>query len=204
MTKIITDFYGQLFTTGTPSLTKIEELLQVVKPIVTEEMNSTLRKSFAAKEIRKAVFSMSTDKSLGLDGTEVDRGCSSIPFSDGFSSSSDDDGLSSKHQSEGSLLLPVSRKEPDTVTPSSVDPFVSLFAATFVASSLVEPATDPTAASTDVPDVALSAYSSSVVNHLIFKTWRRNIDLSYLKGVQTNLLEEVQLIENKEILSSQI
>lgn len=48
---------------------KIDELLIAVQPLVTQDMGKTLEESFTVKEIKKkALFSISADKSSGPDG----------------------------------------------------------------------------------------------------------------------------------------
>lgn len=51
-----------------PTVEKIDDLLIAVHPLVTDEMSRRLERAFTLKEIRKAVFSISTDKSPGPDG----------------------------------------------------------------------------------------------------------------------------------------
>ncbi|XP_074346736.1 uncharacterized protein LOC141685541 [Apium graveolens] len=66
--KIIQKFYQSLFTSSSPNVEKIEELLGAVNPIVTEEMNRKLEKDFSMKEVKNSVFSIAADKSPGPDG----------------------------------------------------------------------------------------------------------------------------------------
>lgn len=65
---IIQRFYEGLFTSSLPEMEKIDELLIAVKPLVTEEMGRSIEKGFTLEEVKNAVFSMSADKSPGLDG----------------------------------------------------------------------------------------------------------------------------------------
>uniref|UniRef100_A0A803QRF3 Endonuclease/exonuclease/phosphatase domain-containing protein n=1 Tax=Cannabis sativa TaxID=3483 RepID=A0A803QRF3_CANSA len=65
---ITKNYYSALFTSIMPTNESIEELLQVVEQVVTDDMNETLTKTFTLEEVQRAVFSMPADKSPGPDG----------------------------------------------------------------------------------------------------------------------------------------
>lgn len=60
-----------MFTSRVPAAEKIEELLVVVEPVVTEEMNKSLDRGFSIAENKKVVFSIFVDKSPGPDGMKA-------------------------------------------------------------------------------------------------------------------------------------
>ena len=64
----IQQFYENLFTSSSPTTEEIDECLTAVNPLVTEEMCRSLEVPFTMEEIKRAVFSMSADKSPGTDG----------------------------------------------------------------------------------------------------------------------------------------
>ena len=68
LSEIIKSFYDNLFASSQPAKERIEQLLAAVQPVVTEEMSRSLERGFTIEEIKKAVFSMSLDKSPGPDG----------------------------------------------------------------------------------------------------------------------------------------
>ncbi|XP_060968817.1 uncharacterized protein LOC115701983 [Cannabis sativa] len=65
---ITKNYYSALFTSIMPTNESIEELLQAVEQVVTDDMNETLTKTFTLEEVQRAVFSMPADKSPGPDG----------------------------------------------------------------------------------------------------------------------------------------
>uniref|UniRef100_A0A803QGA2 Reverse transcriptase domain-containing protein n=1 Tax=Cannabis sativa TaxID=3483 RepID=A0A803QGA2_CANSA len=65
---ITKSYYSALFTSIMPTNESIEELLQAVEQVVTDDMNETLTKTFTLEEVQRAVFSMPADKSPGPDG----------------------------------------------------------------------------------------------------------------------------------------
>lgn len=66
--EIFQRFYEKLFTSSAPAVEKIDDLLTAVNPLVTDEMARVLEKGFTIEEIKRAVFSISADKSPGADG----------------------------------------------------------------------------------------------------------------------------------------
>ncbi|KAM6598980.1 hypothetical protein CsatA_018589 [Cannabis sativa] len=68
MGNITKRYYTSLFTSIVSTVENIEDLVQAVGQVVTDEMNETLVKPFSLKEIEEAVFSMPADKSPGPDG----------------------------------------------------------------------------------------------------------------------------------------
>lgn len=61
--EIFQRFYENLSTLSLPAIEKIDKLLIVVHPPVTDEMSKSLEKGFMIEENKRAVFSISADKS---------------------------------------------------------------------------------------------------------------------------------------------
>ena len=59
-------FYQQLFTSSEPM--NLDEILEQIPTMVTEEMNSELLKEFIAEEVESALKQMAPLKSPGPDG----------------------------------------------------------------------------------------------------------------------------------------
>lgn len=66
--EIVKRFYENLFKSTLIEVEKIDVLLTAVQPMITEEMNRLLERTFSIKEIKDAVLSTSADKSPGMDG----------------------------------------------------------------------------------------------------------------------------------------
>ncbi|KAM6542742.1 hypothetical protein CsatB_007189 [Cannabis sativa] len=64
---IIESYYTFLFMSSYPSEEEIEAILSVVPCRVTSEMNNSFLLPFVENEVKEAVFSMPSDKSLGED-----------------------------------------------------------------------------------------------------------------------------------------
>ena len=63
---IIVGFYTRLFTSERPSTT--QGILEVIQPIVTEEMNTNLTRDFTKQEVNLALKEMAPLKAPGPDG----------------------------------------------------------------------------------------------------------------------------------------
>ena len=59
-------FYQKLFTSSEP--VNLDEILEKIPTMVTEEMNSELLKEFTAEEVENALKQMAPLKSPGSDG----------------------------------------------------------------------------------------------------------------------------------------
>ena len=65
-TKILVDFYANLFTTSNPQ--KLDSIMDGVQRVVTEEMNSKLTAIYTMEEVELAIKEMAPLKAPGLDG----------------------------------------------------------------------------------------------------------------------------------------
>ena len=65
-TKILVDFYANLFTTFNPQ--KLDSIMDGVQRVVTEEMNSKLTAIYTMEEVELAIKEMAPLKAPGLDG----------------------------------------------------------------------------------------------------------------------------------------
>ncbi|KAL0010592.1 hypothetical protein SO802_005700 [Lithocarpus litseifolius] len=63
---IAAKYFNNIFATSNPR--NMEEVLNVVDRVVTEEMNQSLLKPFVGDEVRQTLFQMHPSKSPGLDG----------------------------------------------------------------------------------------------------------------------------------------
>ena len=66
MNEIIVNFYKDLFTTASPD--GMEEVLETIPHVVTDDMNDMLLSDFNIEEVEKAVQQMAPLKSPGPDG----------------------------------------------------------------------------------------------------------------------------------------
>ena len=66
MVDTVVKFYQQLFTSSEP--VNLDEILEQIPTMVTEEMNSELLKEFIAEEVESALKQMAPLKSPGPDG----------------------------------------------------------------------------------------------------------------------------------------
>ena len=66
---VATDYFRELFTTS--SLTRDNEVADLIPRKITEEMNEYLTKEFHKEEIFQVIHSMHLTKALGLDGMPV-------------------------------------------------------------------------------------------------------------------------------------
>ncbi|XP_042950057.1 uncharacterized protein LOC122282168 [Carya illinoinensis] len=70
------EYFKDIFSTSNPSC--IAEAIDNLQPIITEEMNGTLRKAFTVKEIKDAVFDINPLSAPGPDGFSAGTGFRSI------------------------------------------------------------------------------------------------------------------------------
>lgn len=68
MVDLITDYFHTLFKSSPPNRDNINEVVDLVDPVVGSEMNDVLCALFTADEVRKAVFDMHPSKAPGPDG----------------------------------------------------------------------------------------------------------------------------------------
>lgn len=66
ITKILVQYYLNLFTSATPQ--NLEEALAAVPEVITDEMNSTLTAEYVREEVDEALKHMKPLKAFGLDG----------------------------------------------------------------------------------------------------------------------------------------
>ncbi|KAL0460646.1 UNVERIFIED_CONTAM: hypothetical protein Slati_0691800 [Sesamum latifolium] len=66
--QILSQYFRLIFTSSRPSDLDMNEVLSVIQPRVTGEMNQALAEPFTADEVKKAVFGMYPLKSPGPDG----------------------------------------------------------------------------------------------------------------------------------------
>jgi hypothetical protein len=63
---IVVDYFHNLFTSSNSD--SIDEVVQSVDAVVTQDMNDSLMQPFSSKEIRRALFQISPSKAFGPDG----------------------------------------------------------------------------------------------------------------------------------------
>ena len=66
ISKILIDYYQNLFTSASPS--NMEEVLMAVPIVITDEQNAMLSAEFAKNEVEKAIQQMAPLKAPGPDG----------------------------------------------------------------------------------------------------------------------------------------
>lgn len=68
MANIIQSYFGPLFQTSNPSVELIDEILEIINPRVTTEMNLQLARPYSTEDVSLALSQMSPMKSPGPDG----------------------------------------------------------------------------------------------------------------------------------------
>lgn len=68
---IFTDYFNSIFTSTNPSDLQLQEVLNYVDPIISDNFNQTLLKPFTKDEIHFALQQMHPCKALGPDGTHA-------------------------------------------------------------------------------------------------------------------------------------
>ena len=63
---MLIEFYANLFTSSTPG--NLEQILEGIQPVVTEEMQINLAKPFVVEEVESAIKDMAPLNALGPDG----------------------------------------------------------------------------------------------------------------------------------------
>ncbi|OMO57964.1 reverse transcriptase [Corchorus capsularis] len=66
--RTIFKYYRELFTSNSPSVSDIHQVLALVNSRVTVEMNDLLMREFTSEEVRVAAFGMAPNKASGPDG----------------------------------------------------------------------------------------------------------------------------------------
>lgn len=67
MTKIVTEYFTNIFTSKGVSPGNCDEILECIHPRITKEKNAELLRPFMANEVKETVFSMEPLKALGKD-----------------------------------------------------------------------------------------------------------------------------------------